>query len=166
MLIHFPKEYGNVVPADDESHATFQKHKDIQSMRDCIVNALLGKTATKFSTLPKRNLIGQFDLPLKGHTSNYGEEPQKSTWNSRWHDLLCKQLKYNSEPTTPPLKQSRQRSTATHTSSESSAGEKTLSQTIRPVEMKQTAKKKTKQKRYPLELLAQDEPIEKKKSKK
>ena len=111
MLICFSKEYGDVVQADDESDATFQKREDIQSTRDYIV-----KTAINSFTSPRRNLISHFDFPSKGQsTSNYNEKPETSTWNSRRRDSPSKQLKYDSEPTTSPLKQNRQRSTATHT---------------------------------------------------
>jgi hypothetical protein len=144
-LIRFPEEYGEIVQADDESDATFQNKKDIASMRDFLVNGVIGKTTQKSLTSPRKNLIAQFDSPKKGHAATK-------------EDVM--------QPTTSSGKRARPPFVSVITASLNSSSESSDDEDTPPPKKlakatKETTKVHAKPKRNPLELLAADEtPIE------
>ena len=140
-LIRFPEEYGEIVQADNESDATFQNKKDIVSMRDFLVNGVIGKATQKSLTSPRKNLIAQSDSPKKGHTATNEDALQANTSSGK-----------RARPPSIPVV-----TASSDSSSESSDNEHTPPPKKRAKETKGTTKVHAKPKRNPLELLASDE---------
>ena len=71
-LVRTPEQYAQHVEAEDGSDKTFQREKDIISMRDFIVNSVLGTAEPQPQSRPRKNLISQFDSPSKSNSRELG----------------------------------------------------------------------------------------------
>ena len=78
-LIRNPEEYAQRVESEDGSDATFQRQRDIVSMKDYIVHSVIGKHK-KVPSLPspRKSLLRQFDSPSKSNDTQEKTSPHTS----------------------------------------------------------------------------------------
>ena len=80
-LIRNPEEYAQRVESEDGCDATFQRQRDIVSMKDYIVDSVIGKHRKVPSlSSPRKSLLRQFDSPSK---SNDIEETRSAHTSER-----------------------------------------------------------------------------------
>lgn len=78
-LVRSPEDYAEIVEAEDGSDAAFQRDKDIVSMRDFVVNSVVGRAKQRSVSSPRKNLIAAFDSPVKGESTGNFNDKQPST---------------------------------------------------------------------------------------